>query len=116
MVVLTWLLGAVSVLGVGGTIAGFIFFPTVVAPIVAKITEKVLACKVCLVVAALVGVALGSFWYGREGEYDKGHVAAIAAIAAEDAATIADATEKRNVWKDCRARNGVWNQATGECK
>lgn len=116
MVILTWILGVVSVLGVGGTVAAFIFFPAVAAPIAAKVTQAVLACKACLVVAALVAVALGSFWYGREGEYGKGHTAAIAEIAGEDAAALANATAKRNVWKECKARDGTWNQSTGVCK
>lgn len=115
-VIATWILGVASVLGVGGTIAAFIFFPTVAAPILAKVTQTLLACKTCLVVAALVAVALGSFWYGRESEYDKGHAAAIAKIASEDAETIAHAVEKRNAWKECRARSGTWDQATGDCK
>jgi hypothetical protein len=115
-VIATWILGIVSVLGVGGTVAAFIFAPTVAAPILEKVTAMVLACKTCLVIAALVGVALGSFWYGREGQYDKGHAAAIAEIASEDASVIADATAKRNIWKECRARSGTWDQATGDCK
>lgn len=115
-IIATWILSIVSVLGVAGTVGMFVFFPTVAAPIAGKITAAVLACKTCLVVAALVAVALGSFWYGREGQYDKGHAAAIAAIASEDAATIASALTKRNVWKECRARNGAWDQATGACK
>ncbi len=116
MVILTWVLAAVSTFGVAGAVVGFIFFPTIVAPILSKVTQEVLACKTCLIATALVVTALGSFWYGREGEYDNGHAAAIAAIASEDAATIARAVAKRNVWKECRARNGAWNQATGDCK
>lgn len=116
MVLLTWLLAIVSVLGVGGTIAAFVFFPTVAAPILEKVTAAILACRTCLVVAALVAVALASFWYGREGEYDKGHAAAIAAIASEDAATLKAATEKRAAWQECRARDGTWDQTRGECK
>lgn len=115
-VIATWILGAVGVLGVAGTVAAFIFFPAVAAPILEKVTATLLACKTCLVIAALVGVALGSFWYGREGQYDRGHAAAIAEIASEDAGAISDALTMRNVWKECRARNGAWNQATGDCK
>lgn len=115
-VIATWVLSVGSVLGVGGTVAAFIFFPAVAAPIASKITTAILACKTCMVVAALVAVALGSFWYGREGEYDKGHTAAVAEIASENASVIANALAKRNLWKECRARNGVWNQATGDCK
>jgi hypothetical protein len=115
-VIATWILSIVGVLGVAGTVAAFIFFPAIAAPIAAKVTQAVLACKTCLVIATMVGVALGSYWYGRHGEYDKGHAAAIAAIASEDASVIANALEKRNVWKECRARNGIWDQATGDCK
>jgi hypothetical protein len=116
MMILTWILGVVSVLGVAGTVAAFIFFPTVAAPVLAKVTQAVLGCKTCLVVAALVSVSLGSFWYGREGQYDKGHAAAIAEIASEDAATLSRAVAARNVWKECRARSGTWDQSRGECK
>ena len=115
MTLTTWIVAAVSVLGGGGAIAAFIFFPTVAAPILEKITATLLSCKVCLAVAALIAVALGSYWYGRHGEYAKGHAAAIAAVASEDAAVLKDATEKRAVWKQCRTRGGSWNQSTGEC-
>lgn len=116
MVILTWVLSIVSAVGVTGTIVGFIFFPTVVVPVLQKIVSTVLACKACLVVAALIAVALGSFWYGREGEYDKGHLAAIAEIAANDARTVASAKAARGIWKECKAHNGEWNQSTGVCK
>lgn len=116
MVILTWLLGAVSVLGVGGAVAAFIFFPTVAAPILEKVTGALLACKTCLWVALVVGCSLASFWYGRDGQYAKGHKAAIAEIAAEDAVALKDATEKRAAWKECKARSGEWDQTRGDCK
>lgn len=116
MVIATWILAAVSALGLTGTIVALIFFPTVAAPILSKVTDTVLKCKICLVVAVLVIVALGSFWYGRRGEYERGHTAAIAEIASENAAALAQAVEKRSVWKECRAREGHWDQSTGECK
>lgn len=116
MVILTWILGAVSVLGVGGTIAAFIFFPTVAVPVLSKVTEAVLACRVCLEIAACVALALGSFWYGYAGRYERGHAAAIAEIASENAIALKDATEKRAVWKECVARSGTWDQTTGACK
>lgn len=112
----TWVLSVVSVLGVAGTVAAFIFFPAVAAPIVGKVTSAVLGCKTCLVVAALVVASLSSYWYGRHGEYEKGHAAAIAAIASEDAAALKLATEKRAAWKECRQRDGEWDQTRGECK
>jgi hypothetical protein len=114
-VVLTWVLGAVATLGVGGTIAAFVFVPTIAAPALAKVTETLLGCTKCLVVAAFLAVALGSYWYGRHSEYDKGHIAAIAEIAAEDEAALARAVETRGVWEKCKARSGTWNQSTGEC-
>lgn len=116
MVILTWILSVVGVLGVGGTVVAMIFFPTVAVPILAKITSTLLGCKTCLIVAAFVAVALGSYWYGRNGEYDKGHTAAVAEIAAEDDAAISRALDKRNAWKECKARSGTWNQSTGTCK
>lgn len=116
MVMLSWILGIVSVLGVGGAIAAFIFFPTVVAPIVEKVLAVLLACKPCLIAAALVAVALASFWYGRDGQYDRGHTAAIAEIAAEDAGALKNATAARALWKECKQKNGEWDQSTGECK
>lgn len=116
MVILTWVLGAVSVLGVGGAVAAFIFFPTVVVPIIESVLRVLLGCKWCLIAAAFVAVTLASYWYGRSGQYERGYTAAIAEIAAEDASTIKAATEKRDVWKQCRANSGTWDQATGECK
>jgi hypothetical protein len=115
-VIATWVLGAVTTLGVAGTVAAFVFFPTVAAPILAKVTSTLLGCKTCLLVAAAVAIALGSYWYGRHGEYDKGHTAAVAEIAAEDQAALSRAVEARNLWKECRAKSGTWNQSTGECK
>lgn len=112
----TWVLSIISVFGVAGTIAAFIFFPAIAAPIASKVTTAILACKTCLIVAAFVAIALGSYWYGRHGEYDKGHKAAIAAIASEDAATIANALAARNAWKKCRDESGTWDQSTGRCK
>jgi hypothetical protein len=47
--------------------------------------------------------------------YQSGYDAALSDIAEENAETIARAVEKRNVWKDCRARDGSWDQSTGRC-
>lgn len=115
-VVTTWVLSVVSVLGVGGAVAAFIFFPAVATPILSKVTAALLACKTCLVVALVVVTALASFWYGRDGQYAKGHTAAIAEIAAENEAALSAAVTKRAAWKECKARNGEWDQTTGECK
>lgn len=116
MVTLTWVLTIISALGVAGTVAAMVFVPTVAIPILTRITTALLGCKICLVVMLLIGTALGSYWYGRHGQYERGHAAAIAEIAAEDETAINHATEKREVWRQCRASNGSWDQSTGECK
>lgn len=116
MVVLTWVLGTLATFGGVGTAVAMIFFPLTAAPILQKIVSAVIGCKSCLIVTAFVVVAIGSYWYGHAGEYDRGHAAAIAEIAAENADTIARATEKRTVWRDCKVRSGQWDQSTGECK
>lgn len=48
--------------------------------------------------------------------YQSGYDTALADIAEDNAETIARAVAKRNVWKDCRARNGQWDQTTGKCQ
>lgn len=116
MVALSWILGIVSAFGIGGTIAAYVFFPTVAVPVIEKIFASVLACKACLIALAFVVSVVAAFWYGHHGEYAKGYDAALSAIAAEDSAAIQRATEKRSVWKECRARDGEWNQSTAECK
>lgn len=114
--VTTWLLGIVSVLGLGGTVVAFVFFPLTAMPILEKVLSAALACKKCLYIAAFVLSALGAYWCGYHGEYNKGYDGALAKIAAEDSDAIQRATEMRSVWKECRAHNGEWNQSTGECK
>lgn len=116
MVVLTWILGIVSTLGIAGTIAALVFFPTVAMPILEKVVAVLLSCKPCLYALAFVVSVTASYWYGHHGEYHRGYDAALSAIAAEDDAAIQRATEKRTVWKECRARDGQWDQSTGECK
>ncbi len=116
MVTLSWILGLVSILGGAGTIAALVFAPAIAVPILERIVKVLLGCAVCLWVSLVIFTALGSYWYGRHGEYERGHTAAIAEIAAEDAQAIARAVEKRNAWKECRTNSGTWDQTTGECK
>lgn len=116
MVILTWILAAVSTLGVGGAVAAMVFFPTVAVPILQSVVRAVLACKVCLIVLGAVVLALSSYWYGRHGQYERGHAAAVAEIAAEDEAAVAHALEKRGEWQKCHDGNGTWDQTTGDCK
>jgi len=93
MVILTWLLGIASVLGIGGTVAALVFFPTVALPILEKVTATLLSCKPCLVALAFVLSTVGAYWYGHHGEYTKGYDKALSDIAAEDNAAIQRATE-----------------------
>lgn len=115
MVILTWVLGLLGVGGVAAVIAGAIFFPAVAVPIAEQVLKVLFGCKPCLLVLAFVAVALGSFWYGRAGQYEAGHAAAIAEIAAENEETISRALEKRNEWQKCRTGGGAWDQTTGRC-
>lgn len=112
----TWLLSIIGTLGIGGAVVAYVVFPTVALPIIEKVAGVLLGCKWCLIVTAFVLSILASYWYGHHGEYAKGYDAALSAIAAEDNAAIQRATEMRSVWKECRSRNGEWDQSTGECK
>lgn len=116
MVILTWALSVISVLGVGGAIVAMVGFPTIALPIIQSVVRAVLACKVCLIVLGAVALALSSYWYGRHGQYERGYAAAVAEIAAEDEKAIANALEKRDVWQKCHDANGTWDQTTGDCK
>ena len=103
MITLSWILGIVSVLGVGGTIVAFVFFPTVAVPVIQAAVSAILRCKPCLIALALVGTAIGFYWFGH-------HQAEISCRANELAAELAaknadidaaikakaDATERAN--------------------
>ena len=112
----SWGLGILGTLGIGGAIVAFVFFPVVAVPIMEKIVAALLGCKWCMVAAGVVAIALFSYWYGYHGEYAKGYEKAVSDIAAEDAAAIERATQMRSVWKECRLSSGEWDQSTGECK
>jgi hypothetical protein len=112
----TWLIGIFGVTGALATVAAFVFLgPTAVIAIVGPILQKFIACTWCVVATVFFLSTTGAYWVGRGGEYSRGHIAAIAEVAAGDAKTIASAQEKRGVWKECRARDGKWDQTTGEC-
>lgn len=69
-------------------------------------------------IAAIVGplLVLGTLygvWHHKV--YTKGYDAALAAVARADARAVGKATEYRNAFKDCRARNMAWDQTTGKC-
>lgn len=64
-----------------------------------------------------VGLALLATVYGiwHVRVYKSGWNAAIAAIAAQDQSAIADAQQKRSVFKACRAEGRKWDPTTGTC-
>jgi hypothetical protein len=113
----TWLIGVFGVGGAAAAVAACVFLgPTAAIAIVGPVFQKFLACIWCVVAVVFFLSTTGSYWIGREGEYSRGHMAAIAGVAAGDAKTIAAAKAKRSVWQECRTRSGQWDQATGECK
>jgi hypothetical protein len=65
-----------------------------------------------VVTTTIVGAAAA--WHHQI--YQSGYDAALADIAEENEATIARAVAKRNVWRDCKARGGQWDQSTGRCQ
>lgn len=114
---LTWLIGGLGVVGTVAFIAGLIILgPVAVRAIVVPIVEGFFACTKCVAAAVFVLATVGAYWVGHHGEYRRGYDSALAAIAAENAAAVARATELRNVWRECRDRNGQWDQTTGSCQ
>jgi hypothetical protein len=65
MVVLTWILSVVGVLGVGGAIAAAVLFPAVAIPLLQSIVARVIACRSCLYALALIGACMASWWLGH---------------------------------------------------
>jgi hypothetical protein len=116
MIILTWLLGAVGVLGVAGAIAAFIFVPAVAVPIVTKTVDWLLGCKRCLVALAFVAVALAAFWGGHHGAYQSGVNDTIAGIARADTKLVDRARAARAKLKECEAEGGNWDQSKGKCR
>lgn len=116
MVVLTW---AIGVFGVGGaavaTVAVVALGPAAVLAALQPILSRFFACSRCIAAVVFVLAAVGAYWVGREGEYERGHRAALAEIAAEDEGAIGEATALRETWKACRGRGGQWDQTAGHC-
>lgn len=65
---LPWIFAAVGALGVGGTIAAAIAFPTVVIPLVERIVSAFLKCRPCLIALVFVASIASAFFYGRSVE------------------------------------------------
>jgi len=76
---LTWILGLVSTLGIGGAIAAVVLTGGAALPIIEEILLKILRCHPCMVVVVLIGTLLGGYWYGRHEEAGACKAAEIAA-------------------------------------
>ena len=85
MITLTWVLGIVGTLGLGGVAVIYFFFPAIAAiivPIIEKIIARIISCKPCMIAIAMVVIAFGSFWGGY-------HQAKVSDRSAELAAALA---------------------------
>lgn len=68
-----------------------------------------------IAVAVVVGSLLTAYGVWRHTIYMKGWRAHEAAIARQDARTIAATKRARDVFNDCRAHGLRWDQSTGQC-
>ncbi len=59
-----WIIGIVGSLGLVGTIAAAIAFPTIVIPILQAIVRGILKCKPCMVVLAAIALLFAGALYG----------------------------------------------------
>lgn len=79
----TWVGAAVGTLGIAGTIAACIAFPTVVVPILQSVVSTILKCRPCLIalvfVASVTAALFGGYWKGRSIEKAECRADAIAA-------------------------------------
>jgi nitrate/nitrite transporter NarK len=113
---LTVVLGIVAVVGPAGAIAGLIFAPAIVMPILTRIVTRFLDCKACIAASVLIIASVISFWIGSHDAYHRGVDDTIAKIARADAKLVARATAARGKLKDCQAQNKEWDQSTGGCR
>jgi apolipoprotein N-acyltransferase len=82
MITLTWILGIVSTLGIGGVIAAYFLLPAA-APLITSAVRALLRCRPCLYALAILAALLAAFWSGH-------HVAVVACRADEMAAELAN--------------------------
>lgn len=64
-VVLTWLIGLAATIGPVAVIAGLIFFPAVVTPLISKVATAFFDCLYCMIAVAVVLACVGSYWVGH---------------------------------------------------
>ena len=68
-----------------------------------------------IIALGLAGSLLAAYGVWHHKVYTKGWNDALAAIARQDAKTIARATEFRAAFKNCRDLGKRWDQTTGQC-
>lgn len=116
-VAMSWLIATLGISGAAAAAAAAVYLgPAAALGLFGRLLAGFMACTRCVVAAVFVLATVGSYWVGRHGEYARGHHAALAEIAEENQAAIARATELRGAWRDCRSRNGQWDQSTGSCQ
>lgn len=64
-VVLTWLIGLAATVGPVAVIAGLIFFPAIVVPLISRLARAFFDCVPCIIAAAVVLACVGSYWVGH---------------------------------------------------
>lgn len=112
----TFLIGIFGMGGAAVIVAIVVYLtPAIALPMLGAAFTRFVGCAKCVAIVVFVVSTTGAYWVGHHGEYRRGYDAAISAIAEEDAAAITRATEMRSAWRSCRARNGQWDQSTGEC-
>ncbi len=108
--VLAYVMPIVAAVGVGGLILIYFAFPLAWAalmPIVYKIIEKIISCKICMIVIVAVSACVASWWLGhhqattacREASQYAEQLARQADIAAEHNA-VADEAKRINTIED----------------
>lgn len=69
-----------------------------------------------LAVLALVSALWGGYAVWRHSVYQEGYNAAMADVRIENAEVVDRAVARRVIRDDCRARGGVWSQASRQCR
>lgn len=64
-VVLTWLIGLAATVGPMAVIAGLIFFPAIVVPLISRLAKAFFDCTPCIIATAVVLACVGSYWVGH---------------------------------------------------
>jgi uncharacterized membrane protein len=114
--ILTILIGVVSVLGPLGAIAAIIFAPAIALPVIRSAIGTFLACRWCVLIAAVLVACVASYWIGRTGAYNKGVDDTVERVARGDAKVVDRARHARAKLQECREQGLRVDQTTGACR